>query len=140
MRFGAGRRRPGVVIFVTLGTGIGSAVFVNGQLLPNTELGHLMIRGRDAESWASAAVREAKDLGWVKWARRVDAYLHLLNRYFWPDLIIIGGGVSRKSARFLPLLTLPTPILPAKLRNDAGIIGAALGYEHKRKLRRQGDA
>lgn len=137
MHFGAGRRRSGVVAVVTLGTGIGSALFVDGHLLPNSELGHLTIRGHDAESWASASVRESKGLGWAKWARRVDAYLHLLNSYIWPDLIIIGGGVSRKASRFLPLLTLPTPIVPARLLNDAGIIGAALAYEHERKRRGQ---
>ena len=137
MHFGAGRRRRGLVIMVTLGTGIGTALFINGHLVPNTELGHLTLRGRDAETWAAASVREDKGLGWKKWARRVDAYLHLLHAYFWPDLIILGGGVSKNSEKFLPLLTLPAPIVPAKLLNDAGLIGAALAYEHERRRGRQ---
>jgi polyphosphate glucokinase len=137
MTFGAGRRRSGLVIMVTLGTGIGSALFINGHLVPNTELGHLILRGRDAETWAAASVREKKDLGWKKWSRRVDAYLHLLQRYFWPDLFIVGGGVSKKWRRFLPYLTLAVPVVPAKLKNDAGIIGAALAYEHERRRARQ---
>ena len=137
MTFGAGRRRSGLVIMVTLGTGIGTALFINGHLVPNTELGHLDLRGRDAETWAAASVRDKKDLGWKKWSRRVDAYLHLLQRYFWPDLIIVGGGVSRKWRKFLPHLTLSIPVVPAKLKNDAGIIGAALAYEHERRRARQ---
>lgn len=137
MHFGAGRGRTGSVILVTLGTGIGSALFINGHLVPNTELGHLALHGRDAEKWAAESVREAKDLSWKKWSRRVDRYLHLLQRYFWPDLIIVGGGVSKKAAKFLPRLTLRVKVLPAKLRNDAGIIGAALAYEHERRRARQ---
>lgn len=132
MTFGAGRRHSGLVIVVTLGTGIGTALFINGHLVPNTELGHLVLRGRDAETWAAASVRESKKLSWKKWAQRVDAYLHLLQRYFWPDLFIVGGGISKKWQKFLPRLTLPTPVVAAKLRNDAGIIGAALAYEHER--------
>jgi polyphosphate glucokinase len=134
MTFGAGRRRSGLVIMVTLGTGIGTALFINGHLVPNTELGHLALRGRDAETWAAESVREAKSLSWKKWSRRVDAYLHLLQSYFWPDLFIIGGGVSKQWEKFLPRLTLPTPIVAARLRNDAGIVGAALAYEHHRSL------
>jgi polyphosphate glucokinase len=122
---------------VTLGTGIGTALFINGHLVPNTELGHLTLRGRDAETWAAESVRTAKTMSWKKWSRRVDAYLHLLQGYFWPDLFIIGGGVSKKWDKFLPRLTLPTPIVPARLRNDAGIIGAALAYEHHRLLGRR---
>jgi polyphosphate glucokinase len=137
MHFGAGRRRRGLVIMVTLGTGIGTALFINGHLVPNTELGHLTLRGRDAETWAAASVREEKGLGWKKWARRLDAYLHLMHAYFWPDLFIIGGGVSKKTDKFLHMLTLPTPIVPARLRNDAGIIGAALAYEHERRRGKQ---
>lgn len=137
MHFGAGRNREGLVIMVTLGTGIGTALFINGHLVPNTELGHLTLRGRDAETWAAESVREKKDLGWKKWARRVDAYLRLLQGYFWPDAFIIGGGVSRKWRKFLPQLKLITPIVPAKLRNEAGIIGAALAYDHERRRARQ---
>jgi polyphosphate glucokinase len=137
MHFGAGRNREGLVIMVTLGTGIGTALFVNGHLVPNTELGHLTLRGRDAETWAAESVREKKDLGWKKWARRLDAYLRLLQSYFWPDLFIIGGGVSNKWRKFLPRLTLATPVVPARLRNEAGIIGAALAYDHERRRARQ---
>jgi len=137
MRFGAGRRRAGLVIMVTLGTGIGTALFINAQLVPNTELGHLLLRGRDAERWAAAIVRQNEKLSWKKWSRRLDAYLHLLHGYFWPDLFIIGGGISKKWRKFLPLVTLPTPIVPAKLRNDAGIVGAALAYECGRRRRRR---
>jgi polyphosphate glucokinase len=137
MTFGAGRRRRGVVIMVTLGTGIGTALFVNGHLLPNSELGHLTLRGRDAETWAAESVRERESLSWKKWSRRVDAYLHLMQRYFWPDLFIVGGGVSKKWEKFLPHLTLPTPVVPAKLRNDAGIIGAALAFEHEKRRAQQ---
>jgi polyphosphate glucokinase len=137
MHFGAGRKQGGLVIMVTLGTGIGTALFMNGHLVPNTELGHLTLRGRDAETWAAASVREKKNLRWKKWAGRVDAYLHLLEAYFWPDLFIVGGGVSKKADKFLPLLTLTTPIVPAKLFNDAGIIGAALAYEHERLHEKQ---
>jgi polyphosphate glucokinase len=137
MAFGIGRGRGGLVIMVTLGTGIGTALFMDGRLVPNTELGHLTLQGRDAETRASAAVREDEQLSWKKWARRVDAYLHLLQRYFWPDLIIVGGGVSRRWRRFLPRLTIPTPVVPARLRNDAGIVGAALaGAQARRRARR----
>lgn len=138
MRFGAGRGRRGVVIVVTLGTGIGTALFTDGHLVPNTELGHLTLRGRAAERWAAESVRGAKGLSWKKWSRRLDEYVHLLHRHFWPDLIIIGGGVSRKWRKFLPRLTLPTPIVPARLRNDAGILGAALAYGDDARRRRSG--
>ncbi len=137
MRFGAGRRRTGLVIMVTLGTGIGTALFINGHLVPNTELGHLTVRGRAADQWAAESVRTAKKLTWKKWTRRVDIYLHALQSYFWRDLFIIGGGVSKKWQKFLPRLTLPTPTVAATFRNDAGIIGAALACEHERRRERQ---
>jgi polyphosphate glucokinase len=133
MHFGAGRGRSGLVIMVTLGTGIGTALFINGHLVPNTELGHMEVRGNEAEKWAAESVRVAKGLSWKKWARRVDAYLLALHRYFWPDLFIIGGGVSKKQEKFLPRLTVPTPVVAARLRNDAGIIGAALAFEHEKQ-------
>lgn len=126
MRLGAGRGVQGVVIIVTLGTGIGTALFVDGKLVPNTELGHLELNGMDAELLASDAARERGDLNWKKWAKRVDDYLRLLQRYFWPELIIIGGGVSKKHDKFLPRLTVETRVVPAELRNHAGIVGAAL--------------
>ena len=137
MHFGAGRRRTGLIIIVTLGTGIGTALFMNGHLVPNTELGHIQVRGREAEKWAAASVREAKDLSWKKWAHRIDVYLRHMHRYFWPDLFIIGGGVSRKYKKFVPRLTVPTRVVPARLGNDAGIVGAALAHEHERQRSKQ---
>ena len=136
MTFGAGRRRTGLVIMVTLGTGIGTALFINGHLVPNTELGHIEIDGRDAEDRAAASAREQRQLSWKRWSKRVDAYLHRLHAYFWPDLFIIGGGVSKQHEKFLPRLTLPVSVVPARLRNDAGIIGAALAYEHEKRRAR----
>ena len=126
MRFGAGKGRSGVVIMVTLGTGIGSAVFNDGVLLPNTELGHIEIRGKDAETRASARVREEKDLSFKKWGKQVDDYLDRIDALLWPDVVIIGGGVSKKADRFFPLLTTRAEVVPAQLLNDAGIVGAAL--------------
>lgn len=137
MHFGAGRRRTGLVIIVTLGTGIGTALFINGHLVPNTELGHIQIRGREAEKWAAASVRDTKDLSWKKWAHRVDVYLRHMHRYFWPDLFIIGGGVSRKYKKFVPRLTVATRVVAARLGNDAGIVGAALAHEHERQRSKQ---
>lgn len=125
MRFGAGRGHRGVVIVTTLGTGIGSALFVDGILVPNTELGHLEIDGHDAESRASAAQRTKNKWGWKEWAKRLQRYYSHLEMLFSPDLIVVGGGVSRRADQFLPLLDLRTPIVPARLRNEAGIIGAA---------------
>lgn len=126
MRFGAGQGQPGVVLLVTLGTGIGSALFVDGYLVPNTELGHIEIRGKDAERRAAASVRENKDWSWKKWARRLDEYLQYLDGYLSPDLIIIGGGISEKHDKFLPFLKIETRVVAAHLANDAGIVGAAL--------------
>jgi polyphosphate glucokinase len=126
MRFGAGQGRQGVVLIVTLGTGIGTALFIDGHLVPNTEMGHIEIRGKDAEVRASANARERKDQSWKKWARRVDEYLQHMNSYLWPDLIIIGGGVSKKADKFLPLLTVETEIAAAQMENEAGIVGAAV--------------
>ncbi|HZD66470.1 MAG TPA: ROK family protein, partial [Acidimicrobiales bacterium] len=123
--FGAARGQAGLVIVVTLGTGIGTAVVHQGRLLPNTELGHLEVDGHDAESHAADAVRKREGLGWKKWAKRLQGYFEALERYFWPDLFVVGGGVSRKADKFLPLLSLRTPIVPARLQNDAGIVGAA---------------
>ena len=137
MHFGAGRGHAGVVILVTLGTGIGTALFINGHLLPNCELGHLEIRGKDAEKWAAQSVHIAKELSWKEWAKRVEAYLRCLQQYLWPDLLIIGGGVSKQSDKFIPYLTLSVPVVPAQLGNDAGIIGAALAHEHAQRRQRQ---
>ena len=126
MRFGAGQGQHGVVVLVTLGTGIGSALFVDGYLVPNTELGHIEIRGKDAERRAAASVREDRGWSWKKWARRLDEYLQYLDAYLSPDLIIIGGGSSKKPDKFLPLLTVEARVVAARLENEAGIVGAAL--------------
>ncbi len=126
MRFGAGQGRDGVVLVVTLGTGIGSALFASGQLVPNTELGHIEIKGMEAEYWAADSARTREDLSWKKWAKRVDRFLQRMCDYFWPELIIVGGGVSKKYEKFLPLLTVDADVVPAQLRNEAGIVGAAL--------------
>jgi polyphosphate glucokinase len=130
MRFGAGRGHVGLVVVITIGTGIGSAVFYRGELIPNTEFGHLEIRGKDAEDRASDRVRDAKQLSWERWSRRVTEYLGHLERLLSPDLIILGGGVSQKHEKFLPLLRTTVQVVPAQLRNDAGIVGAALAAQH----------
>ncbi len=126
MTFGAGHGQPGTVIMVTLGTGIGSAIFLRGKLLPNTEFGHLEMNGRDAEQGASDAARQREDLSWKKYARRLNKYLAAMEKLFWPDLFIIGGGISKESEKYLPLLTIDTPVVPAQFLNEAGIVGAAL--------------
>lgn len=126
MRYGAGVGRTGVVVMVTLGTGIGSAVFVNGELVANTELGHIHLHHGEAEDWAADSVRERDDLSWKEYASRLDDYLALLQRLFWPELIIIGGGVSKKADKFLPMMNVATEVLPAQMQNEAGIIGAAM--------------
>jgi polyphosphate glucokinase len=127
MRFGAGVGKPGTVMMLTFGTGIGSALFRDGCLIPNTEFGHIEIHGHDAESRASERAKELHDLSWGKWAGRVDEYMGHLEALTSPDLFIIGGGISRKSDKFIPLLaSIRAPIVPAALLNDAGIVGAAL--------------
>lgn len=126
MRYGAGRGVSGVTVLLTFGTGIGSAIFVEGRLVPNTEFGHLQLDGQDAEDTAAASVREELDLSWPEWAGRVSTYLRALETVIWPDLIIVGGGVSKRADRWLPLLDTRTPVVAATLRNDAGIVGAAL--------------
>ncbi|MGP3688229.1 polyphosphate--glucose phosphotransferase [Streptomyces sp. IBSNAI002] len=127
MTYGAGRGRDGTVILLTLGTGIGSAVFTDGRLVPNTELGHLELKGHDAETRASVKAKEDADLTWPHWAHRVQKYLAHVEMLFSPDLFIIGGGVSRKPEKFLPLIEgIRAEIVPAKLQNNAGIVGAAM--------------
>jgi polyphosphate glucokinase len=126
IRFGAGAGRDGVVIMVTLGTGIGSAVFVNGELVPNTELGHLHLHHGDAEDYASDAAREKDGLSWPEYAQRLERYLQLLQGLFWPDLVIVGGGISKKADRYLPLINVDVEVVAAKLQNEAGIVGAAM--------------
>lgn len=126
MTFGAGRGRNGVVMIITIGTGLGSALFLDGQLVPNTELGHIEIGGQDAELSASDAARQRDKLSWKRWAKRFNKYLNTLERLFSPDLFILGGGASKKHEKFIPLLSVRAEILPAQLLNEAGIIGAAL--------------
>ncbi len=125
VEYGAARGVFGLVLVVTLGTGIGSALIVDGNLVPNTELGHLEIDGRDAESHAADSARERDGLDWAAWAVRLQRYFSVLEALFSPDLFVVGGGVSKKHRQFLPLLSLRTPIVPATLRNAAGIVGAA---------------
>jgi polyphosphate glucokinase len=126
MRWGAGRGVDGVVLMVTLGTGIGTALFVKGQLVPNTELGHIEIKGKEAEKRAADRVREQKALSWKEYAERVDEYLDTMERLLWPDLIIIGGGVSKDADKFFPRLTARATVVPAQMLNNAGIAGGAL--------------
>ena len=126
VRFGAGRDQAGVIAVITLGTGIGSAVFVDGTLVPNSELGHLPLHHGVAEESAAESVRQRAELSWDEYASRLQAVLELVQRVLWPELIIIGGGISNIADSFLPLIELRTPIVPAQLRNHAGIIGAAL--------------
>jgi polyphosphate glucokinase len=123
---GAGRGRGGVVLVLTFGTGIGSALFIDGRLVPNTELGHLELHGKDAELRASARVRAEKELSWGKWAQRVQEYLDLVEKLLSPELIIIGGGVAQHADKFVPLLKLRAEVLGAQLENTAGIVGAAM--------------
>ncbi len=125
VRWGAAKNVPGLVIVVTLGTGIGTALFHNGALVPNSELGHLELDGEDYERKASAGARDREDLPWDKWAKRLQRYFSAIEALLWPELFIVGGGVSRRAEKFLPLLELNTPIVPAKLQNEAGIAGAA---------------
>ncbi|MCU0480704.1 MAG: ROK family protein [Anaerolineae bacterium] len=131
MAFGAGRDNKGIVMVLTFGTGIGSAIFVNHTLVPNTELGHLEIRGKGAERRASDATRKRKELDWEAWAVRVNEYLAHVEFLFSPDLIIFGGGVSKKHEEFFPFLQTQAKLVPAELLNDAGIIGAALAARHR---------
>jgi polyphosphate glucokinase len=123
--FGAARGVRGVVLMLTLGTGIGSALIHDGRVVPNTELGHIQVRGRDAEHRAAAAVRDARKLSWPEWAGHLSEVLQVYDALFWPDLIVLGGGVSRKAGKFMHLLDVRAPVRAATLENRAGIIGAA---------------
>jgi polyphosphate glucokinase len=126
MRFGAGAGAAGTVFVLTLGTGLGSGMFVDGRLVPNTELGHMEIRGRDAERRSASAARVRRGLSWKAWAADLDEHLQAIDKLFWPNLIILGGGVSKNADRFVPYLTVRPPVVAATLRNDAGIVGAAM--------------
>ena len=133
MKFGAGVDAKGVILLCTVGTGIGTVLFVNGTLVPNTEFGHIELMGMDAEKYAADAARKAEDLGWEDWAERFNKYLVTLEKLVNPDLIIVGGGASKKGERFLPQLKVKARVVPAELLNNAGIVGAALAatYTHK---------
>jgi len=126
MTLGAGKGRDGTVMVLTLGTGIGSAIFIDGRLLPNTELGHLEVRGQEAEHRASARARVVRDLDWHDWSAAVNLVLEAYRVLFWPDLFIIGGGVTEHWEQFGDFLQSRAEILPARFGNDAGIVGAAL--------------
>ncbi len=141
MRFGAGAGKKGVVLVLTLGTGVGSGLFIDGTLVPNTELGHMEIRGRDAERRSSAAARVRRGLSWKAWASDLDEHLQAIDRILSPDLIILGGGVSKRADLFLPRLTCRVPMVPAVLRNEAGIVGSAMyAAEHLAGEHGEGEA
>jgi polyphosphate glucokinase len=127
--FGHEQARSGLVVMLTLGTGIGSALILDGQLVPNTELGHLKMGKKDAEHRAAESVREREDLGWKGWANRLGDYLRELEHLLWPDLFVLGGGVSKKADKFIPYIRCNTPVVAAELLNQAGIVGAALAAE-----------
>ena len=133
MTHGAGKKEKGTVVMITLGTGIGSAVFIGGLLVPNTEFGHLTLRGKDAEIIASARAREIHRWSWKKWSKRVREYLHQVDRLLNPDLIIVGGGVSKRAEKWLPRAAkgVRAKVVPAKLHNEAGIVGAAMAGAKK---------
>ena len=127
MKFGVGREHPsGVAIMITIGTGLGTALFVDGKLVPNTELGHIEIRGKDAELRASDAARQRKEMSWEQWGERFNEYLNTMERLFWPDLFILGGGTSKMFSKFAPYIHLHAEVVPAQLLNQAGMVGAAL--------------
>jgi polyphosphate glucokinase len=132
MRFGAGKGQAGVVMVLTVGTGVGSALFVDGCLVPNTELGHLELDGKDAEIRAAESARDRLKLNWKEWAAGFDAYLHMLERLFYPDLFILGGGASKRADNYLPYVTVKTPIAVAAFRNNAGIVGGAIAAHERR--------
>jgi polyphosphate glucokinase len=133
MRFGAGAGKDGVVLVLTLGTGVGSALFVDGHLVPNTELGHMEIRGRDAERRSAAVARTKRGLSWKAWTSDLDEHLQAIDRILWPSLIILGGGVSKRGDRFIPRLSARPLIVAATLQNDAGIVGAAMAAAERQE-------
>ena len=130
IRFGAGKDVKGVVLVITIGTGLGTALFTDGYLVPNTELGHIEMNCEDAELQASDAARKREDLSWKRWAKRFNKYLKRMHALFWPDLIILGGGSSKRLEKFEQYLTVDAKIVPAASLNDAGIIGSALAAEN----------
>ena len=134
MKFGAGKDNKGLVLLITVGTGLGTVLFAGGKLVPNLEMGHIILKGGDAEKYASDAARKNDKLTWEKWAARFNEYLKRIEDLTWPDLIIIGGGASKKSEIFNGLLKARAKIVPAELQNNAGIVGAAYASRYKYKL------
>ena len=135
MHFGEGAGQAGVVLLITIGTGLGTVFFTDGALLPNTELGHLYLKnGKKAEHYASDAVRQREELSWKRWGKRFNKYLILMEELFWPDLIILGGGASKKFDQFKEKITVEAPVKPAAFLNQAGIVGAALYAQSKNTL------
>ncbi|GGG69164.1 polyphosphate--glucose phosphotransferase [Corynebacterium pelargi] len=130
-QYGNPKAREGAVILLTLGTGIGSAYLIDGTLCPNTELGHLIVDGQEAEHIASSAAKDREELSYGKWAKRVTKVLREYERLFWPSLFIVGGGISRKADKWVPKLNIETPVVPAELRNRAGIVGAAMAAQQQ---------
>jgi polyphosphate glucokinase len=135
IKYGAARGKKGLVFMATLGTGIGTALFMNGKLIPNTELGHLEIDGVDYESKAAYSAKQRENLSFADWAKRLTKYFNQVNRLFSPDLIIIGGGISKQHEDFLPLIETPVEFVAAESKNNAGIIGAA--YLASKKIERK---
>jgi polyphosphate glucokinase len=137
MKFGAGKGFKGTLMLITVGTGFGTVVFTNGNLVPNMEMGHILLHGADAEIYATDAARKREELDWDTWAGRFNEYLLRIEELLWPDKIIIGGGVSKKSEKFLPHLTTKAEVVPAELMNEAGIVGAAMVSKYYNKLERE---
>jgi polyphosphate glucokinase len=134
VKFGAGKEKNGTLLLVTVGTGLGTVIFSNGQLVPNLEMGHILLHGADAELYATDAARKNNNLDWDTWAGRFNEYLLRMEELVWPDLIIIGGGASKKGDKFFHQLTTKAPVVPAMLMNEAGIVGAAMVSKYYNKL------
>ncbi len=137
MKFGAGQNQKGVILLCTIGTGIGTVLFSNNRLVPNLEMGHIEMKGMDAEKYSSDAVRKEQNLSWEEWAQRFNEYLVVMEQLVWPDLIILGGGASKKGDKFLEYLTVKAKVVTAQLLNNAGLIGAALAAAYQRKLEKK---
>jgi len=137
MKFGAGKNQKGVVLLLTIGTGIGTVLFTDGRLVPNVEMGHVQMRGMDAEKYSSDAARKNEDLSWEEWAKRFDEYLNYMQQLLWPELIILGGGASKKGEKFLQHLTVNAKVVLAELLNNAGLVGAALAARYQHKLEKK---
>jgi polyphosphate glucokinase len=133
MKFGAGKGQQGSVLMLTFGTGIGSALFYRGRLMPNIEFGHIPWKNKPIERYASAAVKKRQDLSWFEWAKRVNVFLQVAERLCSPELIIVGGGVSKKAGKWLKYVKARARVVPARMGNEAGIVGAALAWEHARE-------